>query len=192
MPQLRNVLFVAVAVSVTMSSCGGPPQEHRTQRASQRATPLPLPTRNVPENMAFSLEAAAERFPEFVVEQSGPFWVQLTHRQAVDTTIAIGVEPRLKGSDLEAALGDYREGMDPSMIRDSGTVDDAVLGQASWVLARFDGGSGSVTNQLALFAAHPVDGSLLLARSEFPSDGEDVRSRLDELVAITSVIGPGL
>ena len=192
MLQLRNVLIFAVAISVTMSSCGGSPQEDRTQRTSETMTPVPLPTRNVPEDTAFSLETAAERFPEFVIEQSGPFWVQLTHRQAGDTTMAIGVEPRVKGSDLGAALGDYREGIDPAMIRDSGAIDDEVLGRAAWIWARFDEGNGSVTDQLALFATHPVDGSLLLSRYEFPSDEDNVQSKLDELIAITSAIGPGL
>ncbi|MDX2437089.1 MAG: hypothetical protein QNL88_08580 [Acidobacteriota bacterium] len=46
--------------------------------------------------------------------------------------------------------------------------------------------------QLALFAAHPNDNLLLISRFEHPSDSEDIKVQLQQLVRATELIGPGL
>ena len=188
-----------IAVSFTiallaMGGCGGPQPGKRPSSIDERVTPIPLPTRIVSPDFATRLDEVASQFPDFDVAQVGPYWVQLTHRDRDATTIAVGVEPRLSGSNAEAVMDDTLQGMggpSSSRVRETGSFEDEAIGRVYWLWSRDDTGERSI-DQLAFFATHPVDGLLLLARYEFPSDGDDIQARLAELTRATVLIGPVL
>jgi hypothetical protein len=78
-----------------------------------------------------------------------------------------------------------------SRYRESGAVDSPALGTLRWTWSSYRMDDEEI-EQLALFGAHPADGCLVIARSEYRAESGDRQDKLDELVAITSIIGPGL
>ena len=174
-----------------VAACGGSPGTHGPRDQSPRQTPQPLPTRSTSSVQDLDVIAL---FPEYRVYFSGPYWIQLDHRENENVSIAVGVEPTLKGNDLQIRLQEHREEMDHppgTLHRDSGTRKSEALGSFVWSWGTIDA-TGQGIDQLVLFALHPVDSSLLIGRSEFPAQGAEIEEQLDELIRIAEVVGPTL
>lgn len=194
---LRHTVFLLSTVfAVAMiTGCGsestqnGQPQ-YRHAVGSPKNTPTPLPTRTV-QGSGFDRSAISDRF---LVTLSGPYWVQLVDREAPSSIIVVGIEPTRSGYDLEGAVEMQRSEMDnppQSMFLESGVFESDVLGVMQWTSSRYQIDEQEI-QQIALFGAHPADGCLVIARSEFPENGGSFQSKLDELVTTTEIIGPGL
>ena len=187
-----SVVLLLAAVAAGLSGCGADPVEtpHRRTVEAPPATPAPMPTRVAP-----SAGFDAARIPDrFTVAPAGPYWVQLSDPDEPNASIVVGIEPRRSGGDLEAAVEMQRAEMDNppvSKFRETGTFDGEALGEMRWTFSTFQMDETEM-HQLALFGAHPTEGCLVIARSEYPAGSTDRQARLDELVAITSVIAPGL
>ena len=124
----------------------------------------------------------------------GTSWVQLDPLDEGAPTIVVGIEPGLYIDDLDRVLEDHRIEFDnppSSTHRGSGTMRSDVLGEVSWSWATFETEDAPM-DQIALFAGHPNDTLLLMARAEFPSGGDDIQPQLQELLRATEIIGPGL
>jgi hypothetical protein len=120
--------------------------------------------------------------------------VQLVDPADRSASIVVGIEPSRSGAELEAAVAVQRQEMDNpphSRFHESGGLATEALGTVRWTWASYRSDDLDM-EQLALFGAHPTDGCLVIARSEYPSKSGDRQAKLDELVAIASVIGPGL
>lgn len=183
-----SVFFIAL-IFVT-GSCGVQTDQTYGKRHPPRERPTPLPTRNI-TNPGFSRTQVPAHFS---ISYSGPYWVQLQRRDVENTTIVVGVEPSRSGDDLEAEVESHRSSIDyppDGLHLDSGTIESGVLGQVLWSWGRFKS-DDQTFDQLAIFARHPEDGVLLIARSEFPSEGDEIDFKLDELLAMAEIIGPGL
>jgi hypothetical protein len=187
----RIVLALLIAATVmAIGGCGAEPAPSQQVVGPQRSSPTASPTRSV---AATGYDQA--RIPErFTLQPSGPYWVQLFDPAAPQATVVVGIEPSRSGADLEAAVAMQRQEMDNpphSRFHESGELATDALGTARWTRSsyRFD---DLDMEQLALFAAHPGEGCLVIARSEYPSGGGELQAKLDELVAIASVIAPGL
>ena len=190
MPRNRSVCLVLFLV-LGVVACGGQPEGQRPITAEHQDNREPLPTRST--STAGDLDLGS-LFPEYEVSFSGPYWVQLNHREIEDLTFVVGVEPTLKGGNLQEQLQEHREEMDHppgTLHRDSGNLESEGLGSTVWSWGTIDV-TGAAIEQLALFAAHPVDSSLLIARSEFPSQGNDIEVQLAELLRIAEIVGPTL
>ena len=123
MRRCASLMLVVATTTLLIAGCGKPQPERRAS-TDERVTPVPLPTRNVAPDFATRLDEVASRFPDFDVTPVGPYWVQLTHRQELETTISVGVEPRLSGSNAEAVMDDTLQGMggpSSSRVRETGT-----------------------------------------------------------------------
>jgi hypothetical protein len=185
------VLLLAAAAAGTIG-CGAGPEDtpHRRAAELQVDTPIPMPTRSAPST---GFEEA--RIPDrFRLAHSGPYWVQLIDPGEPGASLVVGIEPRRSGGDLEAAVEMQRAEMDAppvSRFRETGTVDTEALGGMRWTWSTFEVDDVEM-HQLALFGAHPTEGCLVIARSEYPARGGDRQAKLDELVAITSIVAPGL
>jgi hypothetical protein len=108
--------------------------------------------------------------------------------------MVVGFEPAAPSSALQAALDEHLqqfEGPRGSRPPQSGSIESEILGTVLWSRSSFDM-DGVVMTQLALFARHPGTDSLLIARSEFPSESDSVEAELQELVRAAEIIGPGL
>ncbi len=190
-----TVLLITVISTVVMftSGCGGPGDAPSGGSVRQHPTTAPQPTRPATGAWGRGFDAEAN-FPDFKLTLVRTTWVQLDHLEEPSTTIVVGVEPGIFVDSLQQMLDDHRmefDGPPLSRHRGAGVVESEVLGEASWSWANFDA-EGVTMTQLALFAAHPNDNLLLLARSEFPSDSDDIQPQLQELVRATELIGPGL
>jgi hypothetical protein len=187
----RTVLALLIAATVIATGgCGAEPAPYRQAAGPQRSSPTALPTRSV---AAAGYDHA--RIPErFTLQPSGPYWVQLFDPADRLATIVVGIEPSRSGADLEAAVAMQRQEMDnppQSRFHESGEVLTEALGAMRWTRSSYRLDELEM-QQLALFGAHPADGCLVIARSEYPGGGGERQAKLDELVAIASVIGPGL
>lgn len=185
------VLLLGAAAAGTVG-CGAGPEETPYRKTAEPtiATPVPVPTRIAPST---GFEEA--RIPDrFTLAHSGPYWVQLNDPGEPGASLVVGIEPRRSGGDLEAAVEMQRAEMDAppdSRFRETGTVDSEVLGAMRWTWSTLETDEGEM-HQLALFGAHPTEGCLVIARSEYPDGSGDRQAKLDELVAITGIIAPGL
>ncbi len=187
---LRPFLLVAIVLA---AGCGGEPGSNDGPgmgRARSRPTPTPFPTRSAPSRGfdASTLEA------EYNVSYSGPDWVQVVHRQLENMVFVVGIVPSRSGGNLEEEVENHRQEFNQtpgSKHLKSGVLESKVLGRVMWSLGSFDE-EGHETEQLVLFAAHPDDGCLIIARSEYPATDAPLQPRLDEMVAITEIVGPGL
>lgn len=186
------VVLLLAAAAAGISGCGAGPAETPQRRMAEAppATPVPMPTRSAPST---GFEEA--RIPDrFTLAHSGPYWVQLNDPGEPGASLVVGIEPRRSGGDLEAAVEMQRAEMDAppvSRFRETGTVDSEALGEMRWTWSTFESDDVEM-HQLALFGAHPTEGCLVIARSEYPARGGDRGAKLDELVAITGLIAPGL
>lgn len=187
----RIVLALLIAATVTaVGGCGAEPAPYQQAVGPSHGTPTPYPTRGVPAT-GYDTGQIPERF---VIQPSGPYWVQLFDPAAPQGTIVVGIEPTRPGDDLEAAVAMQRQEMDNpphSRFREAGELATAALGAMRWTWSSFTIDDLEM-EQLALFGAHPADGCLVIARSEYPSGSGERQAKLDELVAIATVIGPGL
>jgi hypothetical protein len=185
------VLALLIAATVmAIGGCGAEPAPYQQAVGPSRSTPTPYPTRSVPA-AGYDQAEVPERF---TIQPSGPFWVQLFDPAAPEGTIVVGIEPSRSGADLAAAVEMQRQEMDNpphSQFHESGVVTTEALGAVRWTWASYRLDEIEM-EQLALFAAHPGEGCLLIARSEYPSSRGERQAKLDELVAIASTIGPGL
>jgi hypothetical protein len=186
------VVLLLAAVATGISGCGAGPAETPQRRTAEAppASPIPMPTRISPST---GFEAA--RIPErFTLAHSGSYWVQLNDPGEPGASLVVGIEPRRSGGDLEAAVEMQRAEMDAprdSRFRETGTVESEVLGEMRWTWSTFEVDEVEM-HQLALFGAHPTEGCLVIARSEYPAGSADRQTKLDELVAVTGIIAPGL
>ncbi len=190
----KRPLFPYLLLAIVLAAgCGGEPGPHRGsgwRRASSRPTATPLPTRSVPARGfdASTLET------EFNVSYASPNWVQVVHRHLENTWFVVGIVPSRSGGNLEEEVENHRREFSEtpgSKHLQSGVVDSKVLGRVMWSLGSFDDGIHEM-EQLVLFAAHPEDGCLVIARSEFPATDDPIQPRLDQMVAIAEIVGPGL
>jgi hypothetical protein len=189
-PLLYPFLLVA---AILAAGCGGEPGSHGrsgTGRASSRPTPTAYPTRSVPSRGfdASTLET------EYNVTYASPNWVQVVDRQLENTWFVVGIVPSRSGGNLEEEVEGHRQEFSHtpgSRHLQSGSVDTTALGRVMWSLGSYDDG-GKKAEQLVLFAAHPEDGCLVIARSEFPATDDPIQPRLDQMVAIAEIVGPGL
>jgi hypothetical protein len=192
MPKRRLFPFLVLA-TVLAAGCGGEPGSRGGQgfnRSRSRPSPTPFPTRSVPSR-GFD---ASKLETEFNVSYSGPNWVQVVDRQLENTWYVVGIVPTESGGDLEAQVESHRQEFSTtpgSKHLESGVLDSKVLGRMMWSLGSFDDGNHEM-DQLVLFAAHPEDGCLIVARTEFQAADAQVQPRLDQMVAITEIVGPGL
>ncbi len=189
MRRLRLSVFLMAFILVSVS-CGVQPDQDYGARYPPREGPTPLPTRSI-ANPGFN---RAQIPSHFNVTYSGPYWVQLRRRDIENTTIVVGVEPSRSGNGLEEEVKNHRSSIDyppDGLHLGAGTIESDVLGQVLWSWGRFKSDEQTI-DQLAIFASHPEDGVLLIARSEFPSEGDEIDFRLDELLAMAEIIGPGL
>jgi hypothetical protein len=192
MPKPLSYPFLLVAI-VLAAGCGGEPGSQGRSgmgRASSRPTPTAYPTRSVPSRGfdASTLES------EYNVSYSGPNWVQLVDRHLENTWFVVGISPTESGGNLEAQVESHRQEFSTtpgSKHLQSGVVETKALGKVMWSLGSFDG-EGHKMEQLVLFAAHPDAGCLIVARTEFPFTDAPIQPRLDQMVAITEIVGPGL
>lgn len=183
----------AVFLTIGMIGCGGPQEPPPGQAVRQHPTAAPQPTRPATGAWGRNFDAQ-ENFPEHRLTLVRTSWVQLDPLQDGSTTIVVGVEPGIYVDSLPQVLADHRMEFDSppfSRHRGSGVVKNDVLGEINWSWGVFDS-EGVAMTQLAVFAPHPNDDLLLIARSEFPSDSDDIQSELDELVRAAEIIGPGL
>lgn len=188
----RRLIYCLTMIAVlAIAACGGRPEPQRRAESRSHNTPVPLPTRS--SASVQDLDVAA-LFPEYRVFFSGPYWVQLDHLEIEGLTIAIGVEPSFKGPDLQKFHQEHQEEMNHppgTRRRDSGDRESEVLGSLLWSWGTIEDGDQDI-DQLALFAAHPTDSSLLIARSESLSEEGGIQDHLDELIRIAEIIGPTL
>ena len=190
---LQNVFLLHVAILVTLGC--GPRPEPPTVRAREstlrpRSTPTSLPTGTAPSR---GFDASALK-SEYNISYSGPSWVQLSHRSIKDKVIVVGIVQSEPGGNYDRQVDLHRQEFSSnplSTYRESGTVETRGLGLATWSWASFDA-DGVEMEQIALFAEHPTEGCLLIARSEFPSDGGSIEPHLRELVEVADIVGPGL
>lgn len=194
---LRNHAFllftVFSVVGMVTGGCGGSQEPPSSGSVRRHPTTPPQPTRPATGAWGRGFDADTN-FPEYKLTLVGSSWVQLDHLQDESTSMVVGVEPGLYVESLQQVLGDHRMEFDSpplSRHREAGTVESEVLGDVNWSWANFDA-DGVTMTQLAVFAAHPNDNLLLLARSEFPSDSDDIQTELQQLVRATELIGPGL
>jgi hypothetical protein len=132
---------------------------------------------------------------QYAVSYSGSYWVQLNHVDDPSVSIVVGIVPSQPASDLDAAVKGQLQDLAPAARpsdRESGSVESATLGPMRWYRTRYEDEEGVERVQLALFGAHPADSCLVVARSEYPADTPDAATKLDELLEIVSVVGPGL
>lgn len=185
-----SLLLLILAFSAF--GCGTQPEPNRYQgRVNvRRASPTPYPTRSVPSK-GFN---AASLKPDYIISFSGPFWVQLGHRTRKNTTVVVGIVPSRSGQNLENEVDSHRQEFSQSPTleyHESGSLETKALGPAMW-----SWGSEVVLDvtmeQLVLFAVHPGEDCLLVARSEFPADDISIESHLEELVRIAEIVGPGI
>ena len=171
--------------------CGVAPQDEQEMSTRPRKSPTPYPTRSV----TASGFQEADLPPQYLVSYSGPYWVQLNDLENNEVSIVVGIVPTQSARDLEAAVeGQMQDLATPAKPRDreSGSIDSQALGRMLGFRTQFDDEIGTRSKQVALFGTHPADGCLVIARSEYPSEGADDQAKLDELVAIADVIAPGL
>jgi hypothetical protein len=188
-PRIVPALLIAATVAA-IGGCGAEPTPSPQAVGPSRNTPTPYPTRSAAAT-GYDRAQVPERF---VIQPSGPFWVQLFDPAARDATIVVGIEPTRSGAELEAAVAMQREEMDrppQSRYHEAGELRSETLGAVRWTWASYRLDDLEM-EQLALFAAHPGEGCLLIARSEYPSGKGERQAKLDELVAVAAVIGPGL
>lgn len=184
-------LCLVMGAIVGVTACGGSPETQGRPDRSPRQTPQPLPTRSTSSVQDLDVVAL---FPEYQVYFSGPYWVQLDHRETENLSVVVGVEPSNKGADLRTLVEEHKEEMDhPPGARhhESGDRQSEILGSFMWSWGTIGEGEEAL-EQLVIFAAHPVDSSLLIARSEFPVEDGDIKPQLDELIRIAEIIGPTL
>jgi len=187
-------LSLITAAGMVSGGCGrGGQEEPPAAGPRPRTTAVPQPTRPATGDWGRGFDAETN-FPEFKLTLVGTSWVQLDHLEETSTSIVVGFEPGIYADSLQQVLADHRmEFNSPplSVHRGSGTVSSEVLGEVNWSWANFDA-EGTTMTQLAVFAPHPNDTVLLLARSEFPSDSDNIQPQLQELIRATELIGPGL
>ncbi len=188
-PRMVLALLIAATV-IAIGGCGAEPAPSQQAVGPRRSSPTALPTRSVPA-AGFDEAQIPERFQ---LQPSGPYWVQLVDPADRSASIVVGIEPSRSGAELEAAVAVQRQEMDNpphSRFHESGGLATEALGTVRWTWASYRSDDLDM-EQLALFGAHPTDGCLVIARSEYPSGSGERQTKLDELVAIASVIGPGL
>lgn len=190
---LRHVFLLHVAILVTLG-CGNRPEPPAVRGQENplrpRSTPTPYPTRTAPSR---GFDASTLK-PEYEINYSGPSWVQLNNRRIQNNVIVVGIVQSEPGGNYDRQVELHRQEFSNnplSKYRESGTIETRNLGLATWSWASFDA-DGVEMEQLALFAEHPTEGCLLVARSEFPSDGGNIEPRLRELVEVAEIVGPGL
>lgn len=189
----RLFLISILALNGLVIGCGGQPTPENTPhvtRLGPRDTPTPYPTRSVPSKGfdAGLLES------EFKISYSGPHWVHLGRRDRENSIVVVGIVPSRSGSNLSQEVANHRDEFSRtagSTYHESGSVDTKTLGRAMWSWGSHRD-EDRPTEQLVLFAAHPADGCLVIARAEFPSARDPIQPHLDELVAIAEIVGPGL
>jgi len=188
-PRIVLALLIA-ATAMAIGGCGAEPAPYKQAVGPSRSTPTPYPTRSVPA-AGYDQAQVPERF---TIQPSGPFWVQLIDAADRQASIVVGIQPTRSGADLGAAVEMQRQEMDKpphSQFHESGAVTTAALGEIRWTWSSYRIDDLEM-QQLALFGAHPADRCLVIARSEYPSGRGERQAKLDELVAIAAVIGPGL
>jgi hypothetical protein len=179
----------------SLLGCEMSPNQTKDQGRSKapvvlRTEPTPLPTRSVP-----STGFDESKIPDsFAIQYSGPYWVQLNDRSTTGSSIVVGVDPTECGQDLAGALESYRTEMDKppqSRFEESGTRETSTFGPVYWGRASFAEDDLTI-EQIAIYAHHPSDACLVIARSEYREDSARFQDKLDELVRLASIIGPGI
>jgi hypothetical protein len=133
-------------------------------------------------------------FPDYQFTRTDRFWVQLDHRNQPGVTMVIGLDPQNINSDLDEILLEHQRQFEtPRSDRrpESGSMESSVLGRVVWSGVSIEGEESEVF-EIALYALHPRDQTLIVARSEFPSETDDTQAKLNELVAATEAVAPGL
>lgn len=190
---MRRIPFLCLTMVAVLgvAGCSDRPESQRSARSRSHNTPVPQPTRSSSSVQELDVVAL---FPEYRFFFSGPNWVQLDHLEIDNLSVVVGVEPSVKGADLQTFVEEHQEEMDhPPGARhhESGDRQSELLGSFVWSWGTI-GKDEEAVEQLVIFAAHPVDSSLLIARSEFPVEDGDIKSHLEELIRIAEIIGPTL
>ena len=183
----------ALLVLMLLGGCGGPTDRSESEKRKADSTPHVMPTATPIQAGPGSFDPD-EAFPDYVYTHADRFWVQLDHREVADSTIVIGIEPSIDATDLSAELANVRgefEGSPTARNLDSGTIDSALLGGLVWSWARM-GEDDIAMEQIVVLANHPRDGSLVIARAEYPEGTAEMQEKLDELVAAAEIVAPSL
>lgn len=195
MRRVRTYLSIVMfsMVGVLTGACGGTGDQ--SPQAARRAHPTssPAPTRAAVGAWGRGFDAE-ENFPDYTLTLVGVSWVQLDHRENENTTIVVGFEPSAPRSTLQAALDEHLQQFEVpagTSSPQSGSTESEILGKVLWARSYFDTDGVEMT-QLALFADHPSTDTVLIGRSEFPSESDDAEAKLQELVRAAEIIGPGL
>ena len=187
----KLVLCLTMVAVLGVAGCSDRPGSQGSADSRSHNTPVPQPTRSSSSIQELDVVTL---FPEYTVFFSGPYWVQLDHLEMENLTIVVGVEPSIKGADLQTLVEEHQEVMDHppgGRHHESGDRQSEKLGSFVWAWGTIGEGEEAL-EQLVIFAAHPVDSSLLIARSEFPVEDGDIKPQLEELIRIAEIIGPTL
>ncbi len=189
----KTVSGMLAASLLVVAACGGSPERRRLTATRAVSTPHTMPTATPPAGGPMSFDPG-ELFPDYRFTQTDRFWVQLDHLTRPGVTIAIGIEPRINNPDLDALRREHERQFEaPGSKRrpEHGSLESPVLGAVVWTRAGL-GGEDETLQQIAVFAIHPRDQTLVVARSEFPEDSADPQAKLDELVATAEIVAPVL
>lgn len=187
----KLVLCLTMVAVLGVAGCSDSPGSPGSTKSRSHNTPVPQPTRSSSSIQELDVVGL---FPEYSVFFSGPYWVQLDHLEMENLSVVVGVEPSIKGADLQTFVEEHKEEVDhPPGARhhESGDRRSEILGSFVWSWGTIGEGEEAL-EQLVIFAAHPVDSSLLITRSEFPVEDGDIKPQLEESIRIAEIIGPTL